>query len=60
MINGKSKEHADILEKVKTVATSENGAENVQEFKKIIKNKKSILIWSTYHQRQIFQKFKEK
>ena len=40
--------------------TSKDAAKIVQEFEKIIKNKKSGIIWFTYHQGQIFQKFKEK
>ena len=46
-------------EKVSNVTTSEDPAKVVQEFWQIIKNKKSNIIWLTYHQRQIFQKFKE-
>ena len=46
-------------EKVSYVTTSEDPAKVVQEFWQIIKNKKSNIIWLTYHQRQIFQKFKE-
>ena len=47
-------------EKVKNIATSEDAAKVVQEFEQSIKNKKSSIILLTYHQGQIFQKFKEK
>ena len=47
-------------EKVNNVITSEDAAKLVQEFEQIIKNKKNDIIWLTYHQGQIFQKFKEK
>ena len=47
-------------EKVNNVTTSEDVAKVVQEFEQIIKNKKCEIIWLTYHQGHIFQKFKEK
>ena len=48
-------------EKVNNVTTSEDAAKIVQEFQQIVKNKKkSDITWLTYHQGQIFQKFKEK
>ena len=47
-----------MLEKVNNV-TIEDAAKVVQEFQQIIKNKKSDIIWFTYHQEQIFQTFKE-
>ena len=46
-----------MLEKVNNV-TIEDAAKVVQEFQQIIKNKKSDIIWFTYHQEQIFQTFK--
>ena len=46
-----------MLEKVNNV-TIEDAAKVVQEFQQIIKNKKSDIIWFTYHQGQIFQTFK--
>ena len=58
--NGKSNENIEMQEKVNNVITSENAAKIVQEFEQIIKNKKNDIIWLTYHQGQIFQKFKEK
>ena len=47
-------------EKVNNVTTTEDVAKLVLEFEQIIKNGKSDIIWLTYHQGQIFQKFKEK
>ena len=43
-----------IQEKVKDVTTREDVANVVQELEQIIKNKKSDILWLTYHQRQIF------
>ena len=60
IINGKSNENTEMLEKVNTVTTNEDAAKVVQEFGQIIKNKKSDIIWLNYHQGQISQKFKEK
>ena len=50
----------EMLEKVNNVATSEDAARVVQEFEHIIMIKKSDIIWLTYHQVQMFPKFKEK
>ena len=47
-------------EKVSNAITSEDAAKVVQEFERIIKNRKSNIIWLAYHQGQIFQMFKEK
>ena len=58
IINRKSNENTEMLEKVSNV-TSEDAAKVVQEFKQIIKNKKSDIIWLTYYQGKIFQNFKE-
>ena len=57
---GKSNENTEMLEKPSKVTTSEDAAKDFQEFEQIIKNKKSDIIWLTYHRRQIFQKFNEK
>ena len=58
IINGKSNKNKEMLEKVNDITTSENVMKVVQEFEKVIMNKKSN-IWLTYHQGQIFQKFKK-
>ena len=50
----------EIQEKVSNVTTSEDATKVVEEFRQIIKNKKSHIIWLAYHQGQLFQKFKEK
>ena len=47
-------------EKVSNSITSEDAAKVVQEFERIIKNRKGNIIWLAYHQGQIFQMFKEK
>ena len=62
IINGKSNENTEMLEKVNNVTASEDAAKVVKEFEQIIKNGKSDIdiIWLTYHQRQILQKFKER
>ena len=60
IINGKSNENTEIIEKVNNVTTSEDVAKIMQEFEQFIENKKSNVIWLTYCQGQIFQKFKEK
>ena len=58
--NGKSNGNTEMQEKVNNVTTTEDVAKLVLEFEQIIKNGKSDIIWLTYHQGQIFQKFKEK
>ena len=58
--NGKSNENTEMQKKVKSVTTSKDAAKVVQEFEQIIKSKKSDIIWLTYHQGKIFQKFEEK
>lgn len=40
--------------------TIEHAVKVIQEFEQIIRNKKSNIIWLTYHQGQIFQTSKEK
>ena len=46
-------------EKVNGWAANEDIVKTIQEFEKIIQNKKSN-IWLAYYQGQIFRKFKEK
>ena len=58
--NGKTNENTEKQEKVYNLTTSEDAAKVVQKFEQIIKNKKSNIMCLTYHQGQIFQKFKEK
>ena len=60
MRNGKSNEKTEMEQKVNNVITSEDVVKVVQKFEQLIKNKKSDVIWLTYHQGQVFQKFKEK
>ena len=60
IINEESNENVEMQEKVNNAITREDAEKVVQEFEQIIKNKKSDIIWLTYHQGQIFQKFKEK
>ena len=48
-------------QKVNTCATNgEDAVKVIQEFKDIIKNKKSDITWLVCHQGRLFQKFKEK
>ena len=47
-------------EKVNGWAANEDIVKTIQEFEKIIQNKKSNIIWLAYYQGQIFRKFKEK
>ena len=42
IINGKSNENTEMLEKRSKDTTSEDGAKDFQEFEQIIKNKKAI------------------
>ena len=58
--NGKTNENTEKQEKVNNLTTSEDATKVVQKFEQIIKNKKSNIMCLTYHQGQIFQKFKEK
>ena len=58
--NGESNENIEMQEKANNGITSEDAAKVVQEFKQIIKNKTSDIVWLTYYQEQIFKKFKEK
>ena len=50
IINGKSNENTEIIEKVNNVTTSEDVAKIMQEFEQFIENKKSNVIWLTYCQ----------
>ena len=49
IINGKSNENTEMLEKVNNVTASEDAAKVVKEFEQIIKNEKSDIdiIWLT-------------
>ena len=58
--NEKWNENTDMQEKVKRTTNEKDAVKVVQEFQEIIKNKKRDILWSAYHQGQIFQKFKEK
>ena len=40
--------------------SKEDAAKAIHEFKQIIKNKKSDIVWLAYHQDKIFQKFRSK
>ena len=40
--------------------SKEDAAKFIHEFKEIIKNKKSDIVWLAYHQGKIFQKFRSK
>ena len=58
--NGRN-DNTDMKEKVDNcTANEEDAVKVIQEYDKIIKNKKSDIIWLTYYQGQIFKKFKEK
>ena len=59
--NGRKNENTDIQQMVENCTASEEDATKViQEFEKIIRNKKSDIIWLAYYQGKIFQKFKSK
>ena len=58
--NGRN-DNTDMKEKVDNcTANEEDAVKVIQEYDKIIKNKKSDIIWLAYYQGQIFKKFKEK
>ena len=58
--NGRN-DNTDMKEKVDNcTANEEDAAKVIQEFKEIIKNKKSGIIWLAYYQGQIYKKLKEK
>ena len=59
--NGRKNKNTDIQQMVENCTASEEDATKViQEFEKIIRNKKSDIIWLAYYQGKIFQKFKSK
>ena len=61
IINGRKNENADMQDKVNgCIITNEEAVKAIQEFDKLIQNKKSEIVWLAYYQGQIFQKFKEK
>ena len=47
-------------EKVKGCRTNEDAVKAIQEFEQIVQNKKSNIVWLSYYQGQIFQKFRKK
>ena len=52
-------ENANMQEKVNGCRTNEDAVKAIQEFKQIIQNKKSDIVWLAYYQGQIFQKSRE-
>ena len=55
------KTKSDIEQMAKNCTESEEDtAKFIHEFKEIIKNKKSDIVWLAYHQGKIFQKFRSK
>ena len=46
-------------EKVNGCKTNEDAVKTIQEFKEIIQNKQSDIVWLAYYQGKIFQEFKE-
>ena len=59
--NSRKNKNTDIQQMVENCTASEEDATKViQEFEKIIRNKKSDIIWLAYYQGKIFQKFKSK
>ena len=58
--NGGRNENANMQQKVNECITSENAVKAIQEFEKIIENKKSDIVWLAYYEGQIFKKIKEK
>ena len=54
--NGRANENTDMQEKDNGCATNEDAVKTIQEFSKIIKNKKRDIVWLAYYQGQIFQK----
>ena len=53
-------QNAVMEEKVKGCRTNEDAVKAIQEFEQIIQNKKSNIVWLSYYQGQIFQKFRKK
>ena len=52
--NGGRNENANMQQKVNECITSENAVKAIQEFEKIIENKKSDIVWLVYYEGQIF------
>ena len=58
---GKKNENTDIRQIVENcTANEEDAAKVIQKFEEIIRNQKSDIVWLTYHQGKIFQKFRSK
>ena len=58
---GKKNENTDIRQMVENCTANEEDATKViQKFEEIIRNQKSDIVWLTYHQGKIFQKFRSK
>ena len=58
---GKKNENTDIRQMVENcTANEEDAAKVIQKFEEIIRNQKSDIVWLTYHQGKIFQKFRSK
>ena len=56
---GKKNENTDIRQMVENcTANEEDAAKVIQKFEEIIRNQKSDIVWLTYHQGKIFQKFR--
>ena len=47
-------------ENVNGSATNEGTVKVIQEFEKIIKNEKSVIVWLAYYQGKIFRKIQRK
>ena len=59
--NGNKSENTDIEEMAKScIESEEDAAKVIHEFEEIIRNEKSDIVWLTYHQGKIFQKFRSK
>ena len=61
IVNSKKNKNTDIEEMANNCTESEEDAVKViHKFEEVIKNKKSDIVWLTYHQGKIFQKFRSK
>ena len=60
IINGRKNENADMQDKVNGCASCEDAINVIQDFEKIIQDKKNDIVWLAYYQGQVFQKFREK
>ena len=49
IVNGKRNEKADMQVKVNGCITNEDAVKAIQEFKKIIRKKKSDIVWLAYY-----------